>query len=98
MCDFCTSGEVEDEKHFMLYCPLYRKLREDLWSKCTEEVLLLPLEDRFVPLLSSESQTLTKAVLSFIKQAMKIRRKVEKEREQEEEEKKRKTSKRRRID
>jgi len=32
-CEICASGEVEDETHFMLFCPAYRDLREKMWKE-----------------------------------------------------------------
>src|SRR6185312_9158877 len=29
----CDSGEVEDETHFMLFCPAYKELRENMWKE-----------------------------------------------------------------
>ena len=32
-CNVCDSGEIEDEKHFLLKCSLYKALRQDVRSK-----------------------------------------------------------------
>ena len=39
VCEFCDTGEIEDEKHFLLSCPLYRELRAELWK---DVIPLLP--------------------------------------------------------
>ena len=33
LCSYCELGEVEDEIHFLLYCPLYHDLRKTLFDK-----------------------------------------------------------------
>ena len=33
LCRNCDSGEVEDEFHFLLSCPIYTTLRQDFLSK-----------------------------------------------------------------
>ena len=35
LCEYCELGEVEDEIHFILFCPLYHDLREKLFRKVT---------------------------------------------------------------
>jgi hypothetical protein len=37
ICEFCEKKEVEDETHFILKCPLYTDLREEMW-KSVEEI------------------------------------------------------------
>ena len=32
ICRFCEADDVEDEKHFMLYCEPYEDLRQKLWT------------------------------------------------------------------
>ena len=32
-CEICHSGEVEDETHFILFCSIYDKLRDNLWKE-----------------------------------------------------------------
>jgi len=32
-CEFCLSGEVEDETHFMLFCLVYEELRGKMWQE-----------------------------------------------------------------
>ena len=33
LCGYCELGEVEDETHFLLYCPFYHDLRKTLFDK-----------------------------------------------------------------
>ena len=33
LCEVCTTGQVEDESHFMLECPLYDDFRKELWGR-----------------------------------------------------------------
>jgi hypothetical protein len=31
ICEYCDSGRIEDEAHFMLECKLYEEFREEMW-------------------------------------------------------------------
>jgi len=90
ICDFCNTGEVEDEKHFLVRCPLYCTLREGLWRDIypllRQPVLFSTDEQKVKSLLKIEDKKLVKRVLRFVKQAMRIRGNKEKEREKQEEE------------
>ena len=33
LCEYCELGEVEDELHFLLYCPFYHDLRKTLFDR-----------------------------------------------------------------
>lgn len=33
ICSVCNTGQIEDEKHFFLYCPAYNTFRQDLNHK-----------------------------------------------------------------
>ena len=33
LCEYCELGEIEDETHFLLYCPFYHDLRKTLFDK-----------------------------------------------------------------
>jgi hypothetical protein len=98
VCDFCDTGEVEDEKHFLLHCPLYTVPRQELWKRVwsflpRRIVKLTPEAQLRTILTAGRDPELLKVALKFIKQAMKLRRGIEKEREKEEEKKKEKEQK-----
>ena len=37
VCDVCLSLDVEDEKHFLLYCPMYVRERVEMFERIREE-------------------------------------------------------------
>ena len=36
LCRVCVSGEIENEKHFIMYCPAYADLRNQMFEKMSE--------------------------------------------------------------
>ena len=82
-CEICDSGEVEDETHFMLFCPAYKELRENMWKELerfgirndemtTHEKLNTLIGDR-----NAESEDYTmmiKIVMKYIEKAMRNRK------------------------
>ena len=36
LCVYCQEEEIEDEFHFLLECPLYTDMRQDLLSQCNQ--------------------------------------------------------------
>jgi hypothetical protein len=99
VCEFCNKGEVEDERHFVLSCPLYSTVRAELWTETLPRLPqpLLTEEAKFVALLQSKDADVIKKVLRYVKQAMKVRRAVEKAREKEQEEKAQRKQAKRRV-
>jgi len=93
VCEFCGTGQVEDELHFMLICPLYRDLRKVMWesvrSLLPQPCMIFADEDKFVVLMQAQTSPIAKHVLKYVKQAMKVRRSIEKTREKEEDERRR---------
>jgi len=91
ICEFCSTNEVENEFHFMMICPLYRELRKEMWMNVRpllpQPCMIYSDEDKFLTLMSAKNRDVIRKVLRYIKQAMKVRRNVEKTREKEEEEK-----------
>ena len=47
LCDLCDMGVVENEKHFLLDCPLYSDLRYDLYYECSKYIDNLTLQNSF---------------------------------------------------
>jgi len=68
-CVFCDSNQIEDEKHFLLYCSFYDELRIPLIPLISE----LTEEDAFVLLLHSTAPHIVKLVAKFVYQAFKKR-------------------------
>jgi hypothetical protein len=87
ICVFCHTREIEDETHFMLKCPLYTDLREEMWTSVEEitgtkqeelkeeEKLNVLIGDRFSgEELRSIRKEVGVVVIRFICMSMKRRR------------------------
>ena len=55
-CRYCNLDDVEDEKHFLLKCPLYNKEHLCLFNSVVLNVSAMSQGDVFVYLLRSKSQ------------------------------------------
>ena len=65
MCLVCNSGYIEDERHFLMYCPGYGNIRNELHSLLsTHNVVFKSLndEDKIRYLLTLENETTSKIV------------------------------------
>ena len=82
-CEICVSGEVEDETHFMLFCPAYNNLRENMWKELerfgirkdeitTQEKLNTLIGDRTAE--SEDYAMMMKSVMKYIEKAMRNRK------------------------
>ena len=47
LCDLCDMGVVENEKYFLVDCPLYSDLRYDLYYECSKYIDNLTLQNSF---------------------------------------------------
>ena len=74
-CTYCNLDDVEDEKHFLLQCPLYNKERLSLFSSLVLNVSAMSQGDVFVYLLSSKEPTTVKALGTFLHNAFMKREK-----------------------
>ena len=62
-CKLCNTGEVEDEFHFLIRCPLYKALRENLYTAADlscKNFLKLDEKAKFIYLLSCENDLIAK--------------------------------------
>jgi hypothetical protein len=96
ICKFCDEGKVEDEAHFMLECPLYKDLRELMWSYVRSYAGITPsfLETnkhlQLSTLIGEYLQTTGAykvsmiVVLNYIRKSMDKRKSVERQREEKE--------------
>ena len=75
-CRYCNLDEVEDEKHFLLKCPLYNKERLSLFNSVVLNVSDMSQGDVFVYLLSSKEPTTVKALGTFLHNAFMKREKA----------------------
>ena len=83
-CEICLNGEVEDETHFMLFCPVYQDLRDNLWREfetkfgirkdamTTQQQLNTLIGDEFVE--HPYYADMLKKVMNYIERAMKYRK------------------------
>ena len=67
-CPFCPD-KVEDELHFVCYCPKYSQLRFLLYNSMGESFLALTTEQKFIKLAQSHQYNLAK----FISNAWQVR-------------------------
>ena len=77
-CNFCTKM-VEDEKHFLMSCPLYTKERQKLENVCTTNCTLyssMNIDQKFVFILSNENPFIIKHLGKFITESMTLREKL----------------------
>ena len=75
-CRYCNLDDVEDEKHFLLKCPLYNEERLSLFSSVVLNVSAMSQGDVFVYLLSSKEPTTVKALGTFLHNAFMKREKA----------------------
>jgi hypothetical protein len=88
VCLFCESRAPEDEEHFMLHCPCYAELREEMWKEIdaifnlqrreewtNTELMNVLLGDR---LQKREEKWMKEVVMKYVCRAMKRRGDLEK--------------------
>ena len=75
-CRYCNLDDVEDEKHFLLKCPLYNEERLSLFNSVVLDVSAMSQGDVFVYLLSSKEPTTVKALGTFLHNAFMKREKT----------------------
>lgn len=75
-CQVCDSGETENEQHFLMQCPLYNSLREEMLKelKTYPHVYRLNNSNKFIWILTSEDKNICKAVGKFIKKSFELRK------------------------
>ena len=76
ICTSCTLGVCEDERHFLIDCPLYDNLRDNLYSAISERNVhfcsYTPIQ-KFTWLMTTEDLNCLSVIASFIHKAMKLR-------------------------
>ena len=56
ICKYCANKDIEDEKHFIMSCPLYSQLRNNLFKKVSSQYPIFnvyDIDEKFVWLLSN---------------------------------------------
>ena len=77
-CYFCKN-EVEDEKHFLLSCPLYTASREKLEHLCRLNSAFYDsynTEQKFIYIMSNENGSIIKKLGNFVVESMTVRQKM----------------------
>ena len=76
-CTNCSMNITEDERHFILHCPLYSDLRKELFLKCSSMNTLFTTyspNNKFIWILSSENMEHLNVLGGFIINALKVRK------------------------
>ena len=69
-CSLCTSGNIEDEFHFMLACPLYSHIRRNyIPVKYTRHAN----RQKFITMMATENASLVKGIAAYTFHAFKLR-------------------------
>ena len=75
---FICKTEVEDEKHFLISCPLYENQRDELYQVCRENCQLFDLlpseENKFVYIMTNENIDIIKGLAKFVSDAFEFRK------------------------
>ena len=77
-CQFCEKI-VEDEKHFLISCPLYTPARRILERVCIDNCLhyeSLNADQKFIFILSNENPVIIKHLGKFIAESMSLRERL----------------------
>ena len=70
ICKLCPRGQVEDEYHFLLVCPLYDNLRKQYLP---EDVVRDPHFHKFLTLMGEKRSTKILNLCNFVYKAFKLR-------------------------
>ena len=71
MCKMCSQKMVEDERHFLLECPAYNKVRKSLMKHVDPNED--DLNNQFIQLMASSNQNVIHDIAGYLKRAFKIR-------------------------
>ena len=77
ICIMCDTNRTEDEVHFLMDCPKYDHLRDELINKVTGKfgnILLLNKEQKFEWLMTNEDEIVCKILGEYILQIFKCRK------------------------
>ena len=77
ICKHCNLNEIEDEKHFLIECPLYTLLRQKLMqevNKTYANINLLNALEQFCWIMSCETNEIMYSLAEYIFKAMELRK------------------------
>jgi hypothetical protein len=67
ICSNCNSKSVEDDFHFIMYCPRFENHRRELFSNVlNDNAAMLSAEDKFVWILSNKDPSCVRELAKFI--------------------------------
>ena len=70
-CTNCSKGDIEDEKHFIVNCPLYENIRVTFFDKVIDlcqNFRYMDTSSKFVWLFTNEHEQVLKKLGSFIEE------------------------------
>ena len=74
---FICKNEIENEKHFLITCPLYIKERDVLFQTCRAKCRLfdslISEEEKFIYIMTTEDIDIIKSVARFVSNSLKLR-------------------------
>ena len=77
ICQYCNTGEIEDEQHFFLICPFYSPMREKIIQKLNDNLsnlVLRSLSLRLITeLLNSNKPIFLKFTVGFLDECLSLR-------------------------
>ena len=79
LCNLCNSNKIEDETHFLLYCPRYSSIRDMFFSKIESKIPFLRLlsqETLISHLMNSTDYYINIQLISFISSCFELRDKL----------------------
>lgn len=78
VCKNCDTGQVEDEKHFLLLCPKYNELRANHIYSCYNQNILNINDNNlvFIWLMSNEDNTVCRKIAKYINMCFQLRNRV----------------------
>ena len=78
ICMNCDTGQVEDEKHFLLLCPKYNELRVNHIHSCYNKNILNINDNNsiFIWLMSNEDHTVCRKIARYINMCFQLRGRV----------------------
>ena len=77
LCKLCSLQAVEDEKHFLVVCPIYMKQRKRLYKKLADmhyDINKVEDSERLIRLLKQENNNCIHWIGNYIYSAMKNRK------------------------
>ena len=68
LCQFCNSGNIEDEIHFICTCSVYNDIREKMFMECSEKVpefRQFSTKEKFIHIMTKDIKILSHHILDM---------------------------------